>query len=61
MDKFNRIINILWVQFATLGSMMVAHLGYMYDTAGEGLNPMAAYPLATLLIVAPVASWRMFK
>jgi hypothetical protein len=37
----------------TIVAMMSIHLGYLWQSTGEGLNPALAYPLATLLLVAP--------
>ena len=39
----------------TISAVLLARLGYLYDTVGFGLNPMAAYPLATLVLIAPIA------
>ncbi len=47
---------MLKVAIAQLG-MFVAHeafiLAHAYQTAGVGLNPVVAYPLATVMVIIP--------
>jgi hypothetical protein len=48
-----KMIRSLIAQFTTASAAMLVYLAHLYDTAGYGLNPWIALPLATLLMVYP--------
>lgn len=45
------LINLMIIAFTMLAVHM-AYLGYQYGETGYGINPLIAYPLATLFILA---------
>ena len=49
------MIRIIATMLFTLSAVMLYFLGWQYDNVGWGLNPMAAYPLATLVLFTPIA------
>jgi len=44
-----------------LAAVFCFFLGYQYDHAGMGLNPLVSYPLGTLMIAAPFAAVATFS
>ncbi len=46
---------ILMIQLLTLMALTLVHLAHEYQTDGYGLSPVIAFPIATLMIVLPLA------
>lgn len=56
------MINTIWklnTQMMTFIAISAAYLGYEWMTVGHGLNPMIAFPIATIAILIPhVKFWK---
>lgn len=55
MDKTGALLIVANTAVCTIAAMALAWLGWQFDHAGMGLNPLVAYPLATLFFAAPFA------
>lgn len=51
------MIRIVATILCTMTACMLAFLGWHWVTIGWGLNPLAAWPLASLFLVAPIAAY----
>lgn len=48
-----KTIYTLTAMFATLAAVLAFYLGYQWQHEGTGLNPLAAYPLGTIMLILP--------
>ena len=53
MDKTGLFLIAANTALCTVCALCLGFLGWRYDAIGQGLNPMVAYPLATLFFAAP--------
>ena len=51
------MLKLLATALCTIAACLLVFLGWHYDNVGFGLNPLAAYPLASLLLAAPFAAY----
>ena len=54
-------MNTLIAQMATLAAIASYALGPSWIVEGYGLNPMIAFPLATVLMILPYMRWSEWR
>ena len=54
-------MNTLIAQLATFAAISAYALGYNWIAEGHGLNPMIAFPLATVLLLLPYMKWTEWR
>lgn len=53
MQTFTRYTLLVLAQICAIAALLAAYEAHQYMTIGRGLNPLAAMPAATLLLLLP--------
>ena len=53
INRRTEMLRVMLVQVCTFAAIEAAFMGYMWMTAGYGINPMFAFPVATIMVILP--------